>query len=107
MLLPCLLMMSGCGLGTGAVTDPPPVAVVTDTTSIRCPEPDPRHLAVLRRRVSPPHPDQPEGVSRARLYAKIDELRRDADSKGRTGLALASELQRCRGVIDADDNRAS
>lgn len=85
----------------------PLVTTVVDHTALRCPKSDPRQRAILKRRVKPPQPDLPEGVSRAALYAKIDELRLDADAKGRTGLAVADELDRCRGEdIDAAGPRA-
>jgi hypothetical protein len=47
--------------------------------------------------VAPPQPDTPHGVSRGKLYAKIDELRLDNDRKGDTGLDVADQLDRCRG----------
>lgn len=106
MLLSCLPMIHGCGNGTGAAIKPWSVAVV-DHTSVRCLEPDSRHLATLQRRVNPPQPDKPDGVSRGQLYAKIDELRLDSQRKADAGQAIADELQRCRRAKSVSDDRSS
>lgn len=89
-------MITGCGSGSAAVTSAvPPFTTVVDHASVRCPRVDPRQRAVLKRRVSAPKADHSDGVTKAALLAKIDELRRSDDAKGRTGLAIADELDRC------------
>lgn len=102
MLLLCVPMMGGCGNGTAAVTEPI-TAKVVDHTSIRCPRTDSKHRAVLKARVKAPLPDAADGVSRKALYAKIDELRVDADRKGHAGLIIADQLDRC---IDGSGSNA-
>lgn len=105
MLWLCLPMITGCSSGIVGAGDPPSpavVAAVVDTTAVRCVEASQRQRAIMRRRVKPPMPDTPDGVSRAQLYAKIDELRRDAHEKGETGLAVADQLDRCRRAPAAD-----
>ena len=89
-------MIHGC-----APAKSPPVdlaiAPAADVTAIRCPAASPTHIAALRNRVAPLKPDAPEGVTRGAWQAKTDELTIDADAKRRAGLAVAAELERCRG----------
>lgn len=107
-LLLFLPTIHGCGSTTGAAGDAVPfVTTVVDHTSIRCPRVDDRQRAILRRRVKPPQPDKPDGVSRAALFAKIDELRRDADLKGRTGIDIADQSDRCIGGTSAKTETSS
>lgn len=87
----------GCASGTGEATKAPVTAKVVDHTAYRCPKVDSRQRDLLRSRVKPPQPDQPDGVSRGAMQAKIDELRRAEDIKGKAGLAIADELDRCAG----------
>lgn len=65
-----------------------------DHTRERCPAPSEQQRAILRRVVAPP-PAGPLDVGT--WQAKTDELRLDAANKGRIGLALADELDKCRG----------
>lgn len=73
----------------------PLAAVAIDTTAIRCPKTSPEQRAVLTRRVAPPKPDTPKGVSNKVLRGKIDELRIALRGAQKVGLAIADERDRC------------
>jgi hypothetical protein len=77
---------------------------VVDHSAVRCPAADPALLAKLRHRVAAPAATG-QGVSRGQMLAKVDELRIDADGKGRAGLLLAAELERCRGAAAKSDEK--
>lgn len=92
-------MTSGCAHGSAVADKPAPVArVAPDTTAMRCPAATTEQRRILTARVQAPKPDRPDGLSAAALKTKTDELRLDADAKGKVGLAIADELDRCRGV---------
>lgn len=94
----CLFLptIHGCGNGTGgAGKEPPVVAVVVDHTPIRCPKVDERQRAILKKKVKPPQPDQPDGVSRKVLMSKVDELRLALHRSQATGLQIADQNDRC------------
>ena len=60
----------------------------------RCPTASETQRAILRRQVGPP----PAGALDVGTWqAKTDELRLDAANKSRVGLAIADELDKCRG----------
>ena len=91
-----LPMIHGCGIGTGvAGKEPPVVSVVVDHTPYRCPKVDERQRAALRKKVIPPKPDKPEGVSDRVLKGKINELRLALHNAQKTGLQIADQNDRC------------
>lgn len=104
MLLCCLPMIHGCAHGGSEVVklDTP---IVVDTTAARCPAADPAARAVLTSRVPAPGPDP---LTKGAWQKKTDELRRDVEAKSKAGLAIADELDRCRGVdaVVATNNTA-
>lgn len=91
-------MIHGCVDGSGGVGKPAlVVAPINNHTAVRCPEVDARQRAALKRKVGPPKREPDGSVSDDALKAKINELRLSDYRKGQIGLAIADELDRCRG----------
>ena len=66
---------------------------VVDHARVRCPAPSAEQRAVLASRVAPPAPGD---LRIGAWQRKTEELLASEDAKGRVGLALADELDRCR-----------
>jgi hypothetical protein len=93
-LLLCPLTILGCSSGKDVQRLELETPRVVDHAHARCPAASEQQRAILRRVVGPP----PAGdLAVGTWQRKTDELRLDAANKGRIGLALADELDKCRG----------
>lgn len=95
-LLCFALAIGGCASGKPAGDwGKVEVAVAPPSRVVRCPKASARQLAVLNARVAAP----PAGhdVTLRTMQGKVDELRADSTAKGRVGLQLARELDKCAG----------
>lgn len=95
-----LLMIPGCGPGSGAVEWTAPVTV--DLAATRCPDISPRDRAEFRRGTPPPKPDTvgadgKPAISRGAWKNAGTALLKSEDRKNATGQRIIDEYDACRG----------